>query len=57
MSVHDWYVAAAYGVSAIVLIGMIILLLADGASRRRELAALEAGGVRRRSDKQAAEPV
>lgn len=49
MSAHGLYVAAAYGVSAVVLSGLVLGLLLDAAARRRELAALEAGGVRRRS--------
>jgi|CXWK01.1.fsa_nt_gi heme exporter protein D len=54
MSAHDWYVAAAYGASIIVLAGLFLWILADGVGRRRELAALEADGVRRRSDRSGA---
>lgn len=53
MSVHDWYVAAAYGATAIGLGGLIIWLLADQRGRRRELADLDAAGLRRRSDREA----
>lgn len=56
MSAHGWYVAAAYGVSALGLGGLVIWLLLDAAARRRELAVLEAGGLRRRSDKRDAGP-
>ncbi|TGP22022.1 MULTISPECIES: heme exporter protein CcmD [unclassified Mesorhizobium] len=51
MSAHALYVAAAYAITAIVLIGLIGWILLDQRARRRELAALEAAGVRRRSDK------
>ena len=50
MSAHALYVAAAYGVSALVLAGLALWILADQRARRREMAALEASGVRRRSD-------
>ena len=42
MSAHALYVTAAYAITAIVL---------DQRARRRELAELEAAGIRRRSDK------
>lgn len=51
MSAHAWYVAAAYGMSALVLGGLVIGLLIDASARKRELAELEATGLRRRSDK------
>lgn len=54
MSAHAAYVAAAYAVSALVLAGLVIAILADQRARRRELAELEAAGVRRRSDRGAA---
>ena len=50
MSTHDLYVAAAYGVSALVLAALVLWIAADQRARRRELAALEAAGIRRRSD-------
>ncbi|MBN9034129.1 MAG: heme exporter protein CcmD, partial [Rhizobiales bacterium] len=53
MSPHDWYVAAAYGLTALVLAGMIGWILADQSARRRELAELEAQGARRRSERKA----
>jgi heme exporter protein D len=46
---HPWFVASAYGVSAIVIAGLILWILLDGRARRRDIAALEASGVRRRS--------
>ena len=51
MSAHALYVAAAYGITAIVLAGLIGWILLDQKARKRELAELEAAGVRRRSDK------
>lgn len=51
MSVHALYVTAAYAMTAIVLAGLIGWLLIDRNGRRRELAELEASGVRRRSDR------
>ncbi|MER8922015.1 heme exporter protein CcmD [Mesorhizobium sp. M0802] len=51
MSAHALYVAAAYGITAIVLAGLIGWILLDQRTRKRELADLEAAGVQRRSDK------
>ncbi|HRP78531.1 MAG TPA: heme exporter protein CcmD [Aquamicrobium sp.] len=56
MSTHALYVAAAYGVSALVLVGLALWILADQRARRREMAALEAAGLRRRSDTGGAKP-
>jgi heme exporter protein D len=53
MSAHALYVTAAYGITAMVLIGLIGWILIDQRARKRELAELEAAGVRRRSDKAA----
>jgi heme exporter protein D len=53
MSAHAVYVASAYGISAIVLAGLAAWIMLDQRARRRELAALEAAGVRRRSNPQA----
>jgi heme exporter protein D len=53
MSAHALYVTAAYGITAVVLIGLISWILIDQRARKRELAELEAAGVRRRSDKAA----
>ena len=50
MSAHALYVAAAYGVSALVIAALIGWVLSDRSARRRELADLEAAGMRRRSD-------
>ena len=53
MSAHALYVTAAYGITAIVLAALIGWILLDQRARKRELAELEAAGVRRRSDKAA----
>jgi len=47
---HDAYVLAAYGVSAVTLLLLVAALMIDQRGRRRDLAALEAAGVRRRSE-------
>ena len=51
MSTHDLFVAAAYASAAIGIAGLVVWILADQHWRRRELAELEAAGVRRRSDR------
>ena len=53
MSVHALYVTAAYAITAVVLAGLIGWILIDQRGRQRDLAELEAAGVRRRSDKAA----
>jgi heme exporter protein D len=51
MSAHALYVTAAYGITAVTLAGLIGWVLLDQRARKRELAELEAAGIRRRSDK------
>jgi heme exporter protein D len=51
MTTHGLFVAAAYACSAIGIAGLIVWILADQHYRRRELARLEASGVRRRSER------
>jgi heme exporter protein D len=51
MTAHALYVTAAYGVSALAIAGLIAWVLFDGRARRREMAELEASGMRRRSDR------
>jgi heme exporter protein D len=51
MSAHALYVAAAYAITALVLAGLIGWILLDQRARKRELAELEAAGVKRRSDR------
>jgi len=55
MSAHALYVTAAYGITAVVLAGLSGWILHDQKGRKRDLAELEAAGVRRRSDKAEAE--
>jgi heme exporter protein D len=47
---HVGYIAAAYGASALVMLGMIGWVSADLAIQRRKLRRLEDEGVRRRSE-------
>ncbi|OWV71463.1 hemagglutination activity protein [Rhizobium sp. R634] len=46
---HAFYVYSSYGFAALVVVAVILWTWADGRARRRELAALEAAGIRRRS--------
>lgn len=46
---HTLYVTAAYGITAVVIAGLVGWILLDQAARRRELAELEKRGIRRRS--------
>lgn len=50
---HTFFVAAAYGVSAMALAGLLVWIVFDHRARKRELAELEESGIRRRSDKKA----
>ena len=52
---HAGYIAAAYIVTAVVLVALAAWIILDGRAQRRRLADLEARGIRRRSDKR--EPV
>ena len=53
MSAHALYVTAAYGISALVLAGLIGWIIFDQRARQREMAEIEAAGMRRRSDREA----
>jgi heme exporter protein D len=55
MTAHGLYVAAAYGISALVIAALVAWVLLDQRARRREMAELEASGVRRRSDRKDAQ--
>jgi heme exporter protein D len=46
---HAFYVYSAYGFAAFVTIAVTLWIWADGRARQKELAALEASGIRRRS--------
>jgi heme exporter protein D len=50
MTTHGLYVAAAYGITLLALGGLVGWMLLDLRGRRRDIAALEAAGHRRRSD-------
>ena len=50
---HEVFVAAAYGISAIGILTLVVWNLVDQRARKAELADLEARGVRRRSDRAA----
>ena len=52
---HASFIVAAYAMAALVVIGLIVWVLMDYGSQRRQLAALEARGVTRRSETRAAE--
>jgi heme exporter protein D len=46
---HGGFIVAAYLVTVIVLVGMIVWIVFDGRALKRRLADLEARGIRRRS--------
>ena len=50
MTAHGLYVTAAYGISALAIAALIAWVVLDSRARRREMAELEAAGIRRRSD-------
>lgn len=49
MMSHAAYVIASYLVAAVTVAGLVLWVVGDGRARRRELKALEAAGIRRRS--------
>jgi heme exporter protein D len=51
---HAFFVGSAYAISIVVLGALCAWILLDQRARRRELAELEARGVRRRSDREGA---
>ncbi|MDL2404082.1 heme exporter protein CcmD [Rhizobium calliandrae] len=48
---HPFYVYGSYGFTATMIIAVIAWTWIDGHRRRREIAALEAAGIRRRSQR------
>ena len=50
MMSHQAFVFLSYAATAVTLAGLLVMILLDGRARKRELAELEAQGVRRRSD-------
>lgn len=51
---HAGFILAAYGVAVLVIAALFVWTVLDGRSQRRQLAELEARGVRRRSAADAA---
>jgi heme exporter protein D len=51
---HTGFIVAAYAVAGLVVLGLIAWVAADYEAQRRLLADLEARGVKRRSQKEAA---
>lgn len=51
MTAHALYVSAAYGISVLVIAALIGWIISDQRARLREMAELEASGMRRRSDR------
>jgi heme exporter protein D len=46
---HGFYIALSYAVSVLIIVIMLGWIWLDGRARQRELAELEASGIRRRS--------
>ena len=46
---HAFYIYTSYGVTALITISLIAWTVFDGRARRKEMAELEAAGIRRRS--------
>jgi heme exporter protein D len=53
---HAAFIVAAYGVSVLVVAGLIIWIVLDHRAQQRRLASLEARGVSRRSDRSIERP-
>tara|TARA_B100000678_G_scaffold228742_1_gene196780 strand:+ start:406 stop:582 length:177 start_codon:yes stop_codon:yes gene_type:complete len=49
MMTHATYVALSYGAAVLLVGGLALMTILDGRARKRDLAELEAQGVRRRS--------
>ncbi|OLP56092.1 heme exporter protein CcmD [Rhizobium rhizosphaerae] len=48
---HIGFVLASYGAALVVVFGLILWVVLDGRARRADIRALEAAGIRRRSDR------
>ena len=46
---HTFYIAVSYGITEVTVLGLINWTWLDGRARQKELAELEASGIRRRS--------
>ncbi len=53
MAEHAGFIVTAYLVTAAALLSLVGWIVTDGRAQKRRLAELEAGGIRRRSDKAA----
>jgi len=49
LGTHAGFILAAYGIALMVIAVLFVWILVDGRAQRRQLADLEARGVRRRS--------
>ncbi|MEW7009678.1 MULTISPECIES: heme exporter protein CcmD [unclassified Lentilitoribacter] len=47
---HEAFVYTSYGITALTVVGMVLWVILDGRARRRELASLDAAGIKRRSE-------
>ncbi|TBW36327.1 heme exporter protein CcmD [Siculibacillus lacustris] len=50
LGTHAGFIVAAYGFAVVVIAGLFLWVGLDGRAQRRQLAELEARGIRRRSD-------
>jgi heme exporter protein D len=46
---HGFYIGMSYGITGLIVVALIGWVFLDGRARRKELAALEAAGLQRRS--------
>ncbi|MGV1772781.1 heme exporter protein CcmD [Agrobacterium vitis] len=47
---YAFYIGTAYGLTAAAILFMVVWIWLEGRARQKELKALEASGIRRRSD-------
>ena len=57
LGAHAGFIIASYAIFVLVVAGLIVWIWFDGIAQKRALAALEARGIRRRSDVTTSEPV
>lgn len=53
---HAGFIVASYGLTTLVIAGLIAWVLVDHSAQKRQLAALESRGIRRRSAARALDP-
>ncbi|MDQ0456689.1 heme exporter protein CcmD [Rhizobium paknamense] len=46
---HDFYIYSAYGAAFFIIVCLILWVFLDGRARQKDMKALEAAGIRRRS--------